>query len=291
MSVVELGLEPILSLFTMSSMAQLSEFPAIKLSSPATHEFWEIPVLYEDEQLLAVDKPTGLALTPNPADPNRPSLLVLLHQGIAAGKPWAVARKLSFLMYAHRLDTEATGILLLAKAKPVLTRLLDWFGSERATLTFVALAFGEAAENQFSIEAKLAVHPAKPGLIHVNQNTGKRARTSVDVLERFKGATLVRCVPYANRPHQVRVHLARVGLRVMGDEAYGAKPLWLSRLKHDFRLKPGHTERPLIGHASIHATRLDTLHPITEQPFSVESPWPKDLQVALKYLRKHAAAS
>src|SRR5258708_4938722 len=270
---------------------QGSAFPAIKLSSPETRAFWEIPVLLEDDHLIAVDKPTGLALAPNPGAPNRPSLIEMLHQGIASGKPWAVARKLNFLMYAHRLDTEATGILLLAKSKPILTRLLDWFGSERATLTFVALAFGEAAENQFSVDAKLAVHPAKPGLMHVNQKQGKRARTAVEVLERFRGSTLVRCIPYVNRPHQVRVHLARAGLRVMGDEMYGAKPLWLSRLKRDFRLKPGHTERPLISHASIHATRLDTLHPATDQPLTVESPWPKDLQVALKYLLKHASAS
>jgi 23S rRNA-/tRNA-specific pseudouridylate synthase len=191
-------------------------------------------------------------------------------------------------MYAHRLDAEATGALLLAKSKPILTRLLDWFGSERTTVAFIALAFGQASEAQFVVEAKLAAHPSKPGLIHVNARLGKRARTSVEVLERFAGSTLLRCIPHPNRPHQVRVHLARAGLKVMGDSAYGAKPLWLSRLKPDFRLKPKHTERPLIGRPCIHAARIDLLHPATEKPFSVESPWPKDLQVALKYLRMYS---
>ena len=272
----------------MSSSAPNPPLPPIKLSSPETREFWEIPVLYEDEQLLALDKPAGLGVAADAQEPNRPHLIGLLHQGIATAKPWAAARRLTFLMYAHRLDTEATGALLLAKSKPILTRLLDWFGNERATVSFVALAFGQPSDDQFVVEAKLAVHPAKPGLIHVNARLGKRARTSVQVLERFAGSTLCRCIPYPNRPHQVRVHLARAGLKVMGDSAYGAKPLWLSRLKPDFRLKPKHTERPLIGRPCLHAVRIDLLHPATEKSFSVESSWPKDLQVALKYLRMYS---
>lgn len=278
----------------MSSSAQGSPFPAIKLSSPVTREFWEIPVLYEDEHLLAVNKPVGLGVAADPQEPSRANLIDLLHQGIATAKPWATARQLSFLMYAHRLDAEATGMLLLAKSKPILTRLLDWFGSERATVVFIALAFGEPAEERFSIEGKIAAHPAKAGLFHVNARLGKRARTSIEVLERFEGSALLRCIPYPNRPHQVRVHLARTGLKVMGDEAYGAKPLLLSRLKPDFRLKPKHVERPLIGRPCIHASQIQTIHPATDKPLSVEAPWPKDLQVALKYLRiyraRHTAA-
>ena len=62
---------------------------AIKLSSPATREFWEIAVLFEDEHLLALDKPAGLLVSPDRLAPERPSLMNLLHAGIAAGKPWA----------------------------------------------------------------------------------------------------------------------------------------------------------------------------------------------------------
>ena len=275
----------------MSSSAHASPLPAIRLSSPATREFWEIPVVYEDEHLLALNKPAGLSVAAAPHEPSRPNLIDLLHQGIATAKPWATARQLSFLMYAHRLDAEATGTLLLAKSKPILTRLLDWFGSERATVSFIALAFGAPPEERFSVEGKIAAHPLKAGLFHVNAKLGKRARTSVEVLERFEGSALLRCVPHPNRPQQVRVHLARTGLKVMGDEAYGAKLLLLSRLKPDFRLKPKHVERPLIARACIHAAQIQTVHPATDQPLSVEAPWPKDLQVALKYLRLYKPAA
>ena len=70
---------------------------AIKLSSPATQEFWEIPALFEDEHLLALDKPAGLLTSPDPDNAERPSLMKLLHDGIAAGKPWAVTRQLTYL--------------------------------------------------------------------------------------------------------------------------------------------------------------------------------------------------
>jgi 23S rRNA pseudouridine1911/1915/1917 synthase len=262
----------------------------IKLSSPSTGGFWEIPILHEDEHLLVVNKPVGLLISPDKAAPDRPNLIDLLHRGIAEAKPWAAARSLSFLMYAHRLDTEASGILLLAKSKLVLTKLLDLFGSEKPTLLFVVLAGGSPADERFTVEAKLAPHPAKPGLMHVNPKTGKRARTAFEIIERFRGWTLLRCVPLTNRAHQIRVHLGRAGLRVAGDEIYGGKPLWLSSLKPNYHLKPKHTERPLIGSACLHAEQLAIEHPVTGAALRIQAPWPKDLQVALKYLRKYSPA-
>src|SRR5262252_8066137 len=104
---------------------------AIKLSSPATNEFWEIPVLFEDEHLLALDKPAGLLTSPDRYDPNRPNLMKLLHAGIADGKPWAVEQKLTYLSNAHRLDFETSGVILLAKTKPVLVELANLFGTEK----------------------------------------------------------------------------------------------------------------------------------------------------------------
>src|SRR5579862_9582010 len=92
----------------------------IKLSSPATREFWEIPVLFEDDHLLALDKPSGLLTSPDRYDAQRPNLMKLLHEGITLSKPWAAQRKLTYLMNAHRLDFETSGVILLAKTKPVL---------------------------------------------------------------------------------------------------------------------------------------------------------------------------
>lgn len=262
----------------------------IKLSSPATREFWEIPVLFEDEHLLALDKPGRLLTTPDPDDLTRPSLMALLHAGITAAKPWAVERRLDYLNPAHRLDAEAGGVLLLAKTKPVFMALADQISAGKVQQTYLALARGEPLETQFDVDAKLSPHPVKPGTVRVDHTGGKQAVTHFEVLENFprSGYVLLKCEPSPGRTHQIRVHASHVGLKLVGDELYGGKPLWLSRLKQDYRLKPGREERPLLSRAALHAEKLVLPHPVTGETLTITSEWPKDLKVALKYLRLYA---
>jgi RluA family pseudouridine synthase len=259
----------------------------IKLSSPATREYWEIPILHEDEHLAGVDKPSGLLTSPDRYDPSRPSLMQLAHEGIAAGKPWAAHRRLTYLMNAHRLDAEVSGVLLLAKSKPVLVALANVFGTEAPRRRHLALVQGEPSESEFELDAKLAPHPARPGAMHVDARRGKKSRTLCRVLERFAGWTLLECDSVTGRSHQIRVHLSHARLPVVGDGLYGGKPLWLSRLKRGFRLKEGREERPLIGRVALHAAELSLAHPVTSVELSIKSPWPKDLTVAVKYLRRY----
>jgi len=261
--------------------------PTINLSSPATHEFWEIPVLFEDEHLLALDKPAGLLTSPDRYDPQRPNLMNLLHRGIAENKPWARARPLAYLSNAHRLDFATSGAILLAKDKPTLVALADLFGSEKPVKKYAALAQGSPRQERFVVDAKLAPHPAKTGLMRVDPKSGKKARTEFAVLERFSGWTLVRCVPLTSRTHQIRVHLRQAGLPIVGDELYGGRKLWLSRLKPDYRLKHGRAERPLISRVALHAEELTLPHPVTGALLTIVAPWPKDLKVAVRYLRQY----
>jgi RluA family pseudouridine synthase len=263
---------------------------AIKLSSPATKEFWEIAVLFEDEHLLALDKPSGLLTSPDRYDAERPNLMRLLHDGIAAGKPWARERNLTYLSNAHRLDFETSGIILLAKNKPALVQLANLFGTDKPAKKYVALARGEPAETHFEVSVKLAPHPVKLGMMRADFKGGKNARTVFDVLENFTrfGYALLGCRPITGRTHQIRVHAAHVGLKIVGDELYGGKPLWLSRLKSDYRLKPGREERPLLARVALHAEELALNHPITGEPVTITAPWPKDFKVAVKYLRQYS---
>lgn len=260
----------------------------IKLSSPVARQFWEIPVLFEDACLLALDKPAGLLTSPDRYDPQRPNLMKLLHAAIAGGKPWARERGLDYLMNAHRLDFGTSGVILLAKSKPVLTALANLFGSEKPLKQYAALVQGTPMENKFEVEARLAPHPVRTGLMRVDPKNGKRSRTVFEVLEKFSGWTLLRCEPFTGRTHQIRVHLRQAGLPIVGDELYGGKPLRLSRLKPDYRLKRGCEERPLISRVALHAERLTLPHPVTGETLTITAPWPKDLKVAVKYLRLFA---
>jgi len=259
-----------------------------KLSSPATKEFWEIPVLFEDEHLLALDKPAGLPVSPDPDHPERPSLMKLLHDGIAAGKPWARERNLAYLNHAHRLDAETSGVLLFAKDKPAHVALADSFGSEKPVKQHLALAWGHPPLKNFAVDAKLAPHPLRVGLMRADPDNGKKAHTDFEVLEQFSDWCLLRCLPLTERVHQVRVHLKHAGFLIVGDELYGGKKLWLSRLKRDFHLKPGREERPLIARSALHLEELTLPHPVTNETLTIKSEWPKDVRVAVKYLRQYA---
>ena len=99
----------------------------------------------------------------------------------------------------------------------------------------------------------------------------------------------MQCRPYTGRTHQIRVHLSHWGLPICGDRAYGGRPLLLSDLKNEYRVKPGKTERPLISTVALHAEELSLVHPVTGNEVKIAAPWPKDFTVAVKQLRRHAA--
>jgi 23S rRNA pseudouridine1911/1915/1917 synthase len=260
----------------------------IKLSSSATREYWEIPILFEDEHLLALDKPAKLLTSPDRYDPERPNLMKLLHHDIARGAPWARQRALDYLANAHRLDFETSGIILLAKNKPALIALADLFGSEKPKKKYVALVHGTVSEPQFEVDAKISPHPVKVGMMRIDSKSGKAARTGFEIIEKFSGYTLLECHPVTGRTHQIRVHLKARGFPIVADTLYGGEPLLLSKLKAGYRLKHDKPENPLIGRVALHATELIVPHPVSGDPVTISSPWPRDLTVAVKYLRRYA---
>ena len=261
----------------------------IKLSSPATHGFWEIPVLFEDAHLLALDKPSGLPTSPYQDDTQLPSLMKLLHTAIADGKPWAKERGLEYLNDTNLLERDTTGVLLLAKNKEAFIKIADWFGAENPGKQFLALVHGSPVTERFDVNAKLGSQPDRPGFVRVDPENGKKSKSSFEVVERFADFTLLKCIALTDRPHQLRVHLQNSGLRVVGDELYGGDPLLLSKLKRDFYLKRGKVERPLISNPALHCERLTLPHPVSGETVTITAPMPKDFVVALKYLRLYSA--
>ncbi|KAB2664764.1 MAG: RluA family pseudouridine synthase [Verrucomicrobia bacterium] len=261
--------------------------PPIKLSAPAHNGFWEIPVVYEDAHLLAIDKPAGLLTSPDRYDPDRPNLMKLLHGGIETGRPWAVARGLTYLSNAHRLDFETSGVLLLAKDRTALVGLADQFGSEKPAKVYVALSKGTPAEKEFEVDLKLKADDRQPGRMRWSKD-GKKSLTRFRVLETFGGVSLIECHPLTGRTHQIRVHLLSAGLPILGDPVYGdGQRLYLSQLKTNYRPKGDEPERPLTPRMALHAWKLRVKHPVTGAHIDIEAPWPRDLEVALKYLRKY----
>ena len=257
------------------------------MSAPATGGFWEIPILYEDEHLLALDKPSRLLTSPDRYDPERPNLMKLLHRDVARAARWARERQLTYLANAHRLDSETSGVILLAKNKPTLIALANLFGTEKPEKIYLVLVHGHPAEPAFRVDASLGPHPFKMGVVRIDSRGGKHAVTLFETVEEFSRFSLLRCRPLTGRTHQIRVHLQSRRLPIVGDRTYGGHPLLLSRLKSNYRLKPGRSERPLMDRAALHLERLTLLHPHTGNPVVIGAPLPKDFTVAVKYLQRY----
>src|SRR6202012_4659626 len=113
-------------------------------------------------------------------------------------------------------------------------------------------------EEKFEVDAPLGPHPMKLGAMRVDHKNGKKSLTKFEVLENFSnfGYVLLKCEPVTGRTHQIRVHALYAGLKSVADDLYGVNPLWLSRLKKDYRLKPGQEENPLISRVALHAEEL-----------------------------------
>lgn len=261
--------------------------PVIRLSSPATRESWAVPVVYEDDHLLAIDKPSRLLSSPDRYDPQRPNLMRMLLDGVAQQRPWAASRGLQYLANAHRLDFETTGVLLLAKTRPALVALANHFGSEIPRKTYVALACGYPPEDEFTVDAPLSQDRFRPGVMRVSR-AGKRSCTDFRVRERFTSWVLLEASPRTGRTHQIRVHLKHAGFPILSDRVYGGMELFLSSLKPRYHRSADKTERPLLSSIGLHAWKLELPHPITGERVNIEAPWPREFEVALKYLRRYA---
>jgi 23S rRNA pseudouridine1911/1915/1917 synthase len=248
----------------------------------------DVEILYEDADLFVVNKPTGLLPVPERWKRTRENLAGLLQTAIKAGRPWAVERGLAYLANAHRLDAGASGILIFARNRPALVNLARQFHQKHPE-TYTALIQGTLPKESMEVDLPLAPSVLPPGFSAVDTTRGCRALTRLSMVERFRGYSLIKAEPLTNRLHQIRVHLKTVGCPVVADADYGTgRPLLLSRLKKDYKMK-AEGERPLISQPALHAERIELVHPVTGAPLILTAPWPKDLTIAVKYLRKFAS--
>ncbi len=235
------------------------------------------PVIFEDESLLAFDKPSGLPVAPDRLDQARGNLMALVH-----------ARHGAAVANVHRLDADTSGVVLCAKTKAALDSLSGQFQSKTAEKVYHALVEGAPAEDAFVVELALVEDEHRPGRMCPARKGGKAGATRFEVLERFRGFAWLACRPLTGRTHQIRVHLAARGLPILNDALYGTgRLLLLSALKRGYKGRS--TEQPLIGRLALHASELTVRHPVTGTPVVLRAPLPKEFAVALKYLRRFGA--
>ncbi len=269
----------------------------------------EIPVCYEDEHLLAVDKPAGLASEPERWARGNASLsgalleLALDRSKLGRTDPTTPGPGLEFRpRLLHRLDKDTTGVVLVAKTIEAERQLREAFDAGRVTKTYLALVEGEYGlvdHGEEIIDLPIGPDDQKSGRMQVDRKDGKPSQTKVMIEQRFRGYTLLRCQPLTGRTHQIRVHMREVGFPLAVDPVYGRRnSLSLSEIKRDYHKKPGSNESPLIDRLTLHALAIElpafashssddpTSYSGEPRMLRIEAPMPRDFARLLKQMAK-----
>ena len=244
---------------------------AVALPAPTSDALEPQPaplsVVYEDDDLVVVDKPPGLTVHPAAGQPDGTlaNALVALYPEVADIGGFGRAG------IAHRLDKGTSGLLVAAKNEASHAGLAAQFKERLVSKRYMALAVGALAEERAVIDAPVGRHPRQRQRMAVVSD-GRPASTPYRVLERYRGYTLAEASPKTGRTHQVRVHFASIGHALAGDATYG-------------RRDPG------LDRHFLHAAFLSFRHPRSGETVEVRSELPEDLRRFLESLEVMAAGA
>lgn len=242
-------------------------------SAEAQPEKIPLDILFEDDDLLVLNKPPGLVVHPAAGHEQHTLVNALLHH--CAGKLsgiGGVARP----GIVHRLDKDTSGCLVVAKTDFAHQSLAKQFAGRSVEKIYHAIVCGKMTKKSGEISGAIARHPIHRKRMAVTTRAkGREARTGFRVLETFAAATLVEASLHTGRTHQIRVHFDHLGFPVLGDSTYGAK----KNQRFQKSTRYGATRQLL------HAQRLAFVHPRTAQKKSFAAPYPEDFLAALKQLR------
>ncbi len=237
------------------SIGDLVRVPPMRLPAPGQKRpvpGSEFPIVFEDEGLLVIDKPAGIAVHGG----SGVSFGVI--EALRAARPDA-----KFLELAHRLDRDTSGLLIIAKKRNVLLSLHEMFRTGGGRKHYFALVEGDWVNDRQHIRLPLTKWTTQSGERRVKVDAeGQVSHTIVTAQKRFKGASLVDAELRTGRTHQIRVHLASSGFPIIGDDKYGRDATRAQYIQMGF------------SRMFLHAHRLEMPHPLTQEPMTLVAPLP-----------------
>lgn len=269
-----------------SRRAEAGDVVEIELPAPepsyAAAEDLPLSIVYEDADLLVLDKPAGIVVHPAPGHRSGTLVNALLHHvGDLSGIGGVLRPGI-----VHRLDRDTSGLLLVAKNDEAHRALADALKRREVHRVYWVVAWGHLTGDDLVVEAPIARSPTHRKHMAVVAG-GRHATTRFHRLERWVAADLLRAELETGRTHQIRVHLAHIGHPVVGDEVYGAAgarrtsgpgALWARQLAK------------MVPRQFLHAAELSFTHPRTGEKLRFRSPLPADLAPAIAWARETSGA-
>ncbi len=230
-------------------------------------------IVFEDENIIALNKPSGLLTIPD-REQSEKSLKDMLIE------------KYGSIFTVHRLDKDTSGLVLFAKNEAAHKYLSKLFEERKVQKFYCGVVMGQPEQNSGSIEAPIAEHPVHKGSMYVHRK-GKPSHTGYEVLEGNKHFSLLRFQLHTGRTHQIRVHAKEIGHPLACDPLYGdGKPVLLSSVKKKYKLsKAQEAEQPLIGRLALHAEQL-VFENEAGKTIKLEAPAPKEFRALMQQLKK-----
>lgn len=244
-----------------------------------------IDIIYEDDDLLVVNKPAGMVVHPGHGNYSGTLINALIHHfenlpKNADDRPGLV----------HRIDKDTSGLLVIAKTEEAMTHLAKQFFDKTSERLYYALVWGNVVDDEGTIDGPIGRHPKNrlQNTVYLDDpEKGKPAVTHYKVIERFGYVTLVQCELETGRTHQIRVHMKHIGHTLFNDERYGGDKILKGTTFTKYKQFVDNCFK-ILPRQALHAKTLGFVHPTTGEKMSFNSDIPEDMQACFEKWRQYA---
>jgi len=251
-----------------------------------TPEDIALDIVYEDDQLLVVNKPAGMVVHPGHGNYSGTLINALVFHfenlpNNSSERPGLV----------HRIDKDTSGLLVIAKTEKAMTNLSRQFFNKTSEREYVAIVWGNIEDDEGTIEGHIGRHPKNRLQNTVfegdDEDKGKPAVTHYKVIERLGYVTLVSCKLETGRTHQIRVHMKHIGHTLFNDERYGGERILKGTTFSKYKQFVDNCFK-LLPRQALHAKTLGFMHPVTGEQMRFDSPIPEDMQQCIEKWRQYS---
>jgi 23S rRNA pseudouridine1911/1915/1917 synthase len=265
-----------------------------------TPENIPLDIVYEDDQLLVINKPAGMVVHPGHGNYSGTLINALIYHfenlpdgqaGLPTGQAGLPLNSSNRPGLVHRIDKDTTGLLVVAKTEDAMVNLSKQFFDKTSERDYVALVWGNVEADEGTVEGNIGRHPKNrlQNTVYLGDDAdkGKPAITHYKVLERLGYVTLISCKLETGRTHQIRVHMKHIGHTLFNDERYGGERILKGTTFTKYKQFVENCFK-ILPRQALHAKTLGFTHPKTGQFLSFTSEIPKDMQDCIEKWRQYS---